>query len=246
LSRFQKNKVDIDIQQDVALETLSGAPNYQAWLASLALPFFGSNPLEIGSGNGDYADLWRVSGVKNLTLNEVDANRLMFLKNRFAEFPDIDVNTLEQLDNADSEFSSCSSFNVLEHVENDVQLLERMSNWVKPGGHVFVLVPAFPFAYSEFDAKIGHFRRYTKKSLRRSMEDAGLVDVKTRYINPLGLIAWFILMKMLKGSPNSGLAVKIWDSTVIPVTRQLERLVKVPFGQSCIGVGLVDVKKRSH
>ena len=78
------------------------------------------------------------------------------------------------------------------------------------------------------------------------MEDAGLVDVKTRYINPLGLIAWFILMKMLKGSPNSGLAVKIWDSTVIPVTRQLERLVKVPFGQSCIGVGLVDVKKRSH
>ena len=243
MSRFQSDKEEIDVRQDTTLETLSGAPNYQAWLASLARPYFGQNPIEIGSGNGDYAEVWRKSGLEVLTLNEVDADRLSLLKNRFAEFPGIEVLTLEQLDNSASNYTSCISFNVLELVENDVHLLEKMTNWITPGGHVFVLVPAFPFAYSEFDSQIGHFRRYTKKSLQQSMEAAGLVEVKTKYVNPIGLLAWFVLMKLLKGTPNSGLAVRIWDSTVIPVTRRIERFVAAPFGQSCIGIGVVDTKQ---
>ena len=51
-----------DLQLEV-LETLADARNYNDWVSSLAFPYLGDDPLEIGSGLGDQAALWLERGL---------------------------------------------------------------------------------------------------------------------------------------------------------------------------------------
>ena len=52
------------------LESLASAQNYIAWLASLARPYLGDDPLEVGAGAGDYAAAWLAGGLQRITLSE--------------------------------------------------------------------------------------------------------------------------------------------------------------------------------
>ena len=64
-----------------------------------------------------------------------------------------------------AEHSAVVSFNVLEHIEDDVGALASFAGLVRPGGAIVVLTPACPFAMSPFDREIGHLRRYSRRSL---------------------------------------------------------------------------------
>ena len=55
--RVAKVTGDSKLQSEV-LEDLSDARRYRRWLADLAQPFLGEDPIEIGSGTGDYALEW--------------------------------------------------------------------------------------------------------------------------------------------------------------------------------------------
>jgi hypothetical protein len=59
--------------QHSVLEALEGARNYNGWLASLARPYLGDDPLEIGSGRGTYVALWLEAGIERFTATEIDA-----------------------------------------------------------------------------------------------------------------------------------------------------------------------------
>jgi hypothetical protein len=50
--------IEHDDVQSRVLEDLSKAVNYRRWLAGLAAPYLGDDPIEIGAGNGDYAVEW--------------------------------------------------------------------------------------------------------------------------------------------------------------------------------------------
>ena len=45
----------LDTFQTEILEVVQSAVNYRKWLARLTYPYLGDNPLEFGSGMGDYA-----------------------------------------------------------------------------------------------------------------------------------------------------------------------------------------------
>jgi len=64
---------DSQLQSEV-LEDLSDARAYRRWLADLARPHLGPDPLEIGSGTGDYALEW-VPDVTSFTCTEADQSR---------------------------------------------------------------------------------------------------------------------------------------------------------------------------
>jgi SAM-dependent methyltransferase len=55
---------------------------------------------------------------------------------------------------------------VLEHVEDAGNLLERVVACAKPGAHVLVTVPAGMELWSEHDTALGHLRRYEPETLR--------------------------------------------------------------------------------
>jgi len=222
---------DQRIQSEV-LEGLATAVNHRRWFVELALPYLGDNPIEIGSGLGDYAIEW-AEHLPRFTATEADPDRLVLLKERMADHPNIDVRQmLLPAADASGEYSAAVSYNVLEHIEDHVGALRSMAELVRPGGRIILIVPAFMFAMSQVDIATGHIRRYTKKSMRAAMTAAGLRIEKLHYANALGLIGYYGATSIFKLAPKEGPMVKVYDSLVLPVTKAAERVVKPPFGQS--------------
>ena len=223
--------------QSAVLEDLSEAVRYRRWLAGLARPYLGEHPIEIGSGTGDYALEW-APDVRRFTATEADETRLSALGARFADHPVVSTRRLllgQVGDSPDGVHTAAVAFNVLEHIPDDVAALRAMAALVRPGGAVVLVVPAFPSAMSRFDRAIGHQRRYTRASLRAALTGAGLSVRRLRYVNPVGLMAWYVMVKALDRTPRNGPALRLYDRMVVPVARALDHL-PVPFGQSVFAV----------
>jgi ubiquinone/menaquinone biosynthesis C-methylase UbiE len=235
------------LQSDV-LEELSDARHYRRWLADMARPHLGEDPIEIGSGTGDYAIEW-LPGVEAFTATEADEDRYKGLVARFSDDEDITVRYLllgEARDPSDvdeARHSAAVAYNVFEHIPDDVGALRDMSRLVRPGGAVVLLVPAFPSAMSRFDRAIGHQRRYTRASLGAIITGAQLLVEELRYINPAGLLTWYLTVKLLRMTPRNGPLLRFYDRTIVPLARLADRL-PTPFGQSLFAVARVPGRLR--
>jgi SAM-dependent methyltransferase len=225
---------DTNLQSEV-LEDLTDAVNYQRWLADLTRPYLGDNPIELGGGIGDYAAAW-LTTVPRLTVTEADDSRFKVLAERFVDDERVTVRQLFLPTRERAEHSAAVALNVLEHLEDDVDALRSVAGLVRPGGAIVLIVPAFPFAMSRFDRSIGHFRRYTVGSLRAALEGAGLRVEQIRYINPIGLVNWYLACRLLGMTPRNGILLRAYDRLVVPAARRLERSWRPPFGQSVFAV----------
>jgi SAM-dependent methyltransferase len=225
--------------QLTVLEALAGAHNYNAWIVSLTVPHLGAWPLEIGSGLGDHAEAWLAAGVERVTVSDHDQAMLTRLSNRFhgAWERRIDVVQLNPLDPPERSHTAVVAVNVLEHIEDDVGALRGARRLVRPGGKVVIFAPAHEWAMSAFDKNIGHVRRYTVGTLRHALRAGGWEPVDVRYINPSGLVAWLVGMKVLRLVPSDGAVLAAWDRIVVPISRRVEEHVRMPFGQSVFAVG---------
>jgi SAM-dependent methyltransferase len=67
-----------------------------------------------------------------------------------------------------------AAFEVLEHIESDQQALSEWTHYLRPGGEVFISVPAHPERWNPADEWAGHFRRYTRQSLSDLAAASGL------------------------------------------------------------------------
>lgn len=86
-----------------------------------------------------------------------------------------------------STYDVVCAFEVLEHIEDDRAALADWVEFVRPGGHLVMSVPAFQERFGPMDTHAGHFRRYSPDQLRTLLEAAGLTDVEiTVYGWPLG------------------------------------------------------------
>src|SRR3954447_5407822 len=221
---------DGELQSDL-LEELTEAVNYRSWLVSLALRYLGARPLEVGSGNGDYAAEFAALGLR-ITASEGEPGRVEQLAERFDSLPDVTVRQLTLPVTERGDYTGVVAYNVLEHIPDDLAAVRALAGLVRPGGAVVLFVPAFSFAFSALDARIGHQRGYRKRDVERLCRTAGLTVERLHYVNSLGLLAWFVGMRLLRLSPQSGPLLKLWDSYVIPLLRRVESRFRPPFGQS--------------
>lgn len=221
--------------QSAVLEDLSDAVNYQRWLADLVRPYLGDDPLEIGSGIGDYAALW-LPDVRHFTATEADPQRLVALKTRFAHDPKVTVRELLLPAPQTATHSSIVALNVWEHIDDHVGALRSAMDLLRPGGRIVLIVPAFEAAMSRFDREIGHVRRYTRASLGEALSSAGLEIEQLRYVNPMGLISWYVVCKLLRQRPKNGVMLRTYDRFAVPALRKAEQGRQPPFGQSVFAV----------
>jgi ubiquinone/menaquinone biosynthesis C-methylase UbiE len=225
---------DQRVQAEV-LEGLATAVNHRRWFVELALPHLGDNPIEVGSGLGDYALEWAPHFAR-FTATEADPERLVLLKERLAGVPTVNVRELLLPSEEEGDFTGVVSYNVLEHIVDHVGALRSMGQLVRPGGAVVIIVPAFMFAMSPVDIATGHVRRYTKKTLAAAMTQAGLRVEKIHYANALGLLGYYTATSIFRLAPREGPMVKVYDRVVLPVTKAVEQVVRPPFGQSVFAV----------
>jgi len=63
---------------------------------------------------------------------------------------------------------------VVEHVQNDVDLVAKYAAKVRPGTRFVVTVPAFMWLWSGHDVFLEHYRRYTLRGIERTLRAGGL------------------------------------------------------------------------
>ena len=72
---------------------------------------------------------------------------------------------------------------LLEHLEDDILALKRLSEILTKEGCLLITVPAFSFLWGRHDEVFHHKRRYTSKRLEKTLYDAGFVVQKITYTN---------------------------------------------------------------
>lgn len=227
-----------DAELEETLDNLDGAGNYAAWIFEHVNPHLGKEVLEVGAGYGTFTGLLSTNSTR-VVATDVSERCAGILRARFADDPRV---TVLQGSTAAAAglppFDSAVLINVLEHIEDDDGALRELSATLKPGGRLILWVPAFALLYSDFDRKIGHYRRYRAAGLKARLSGAGYEVTDIRYVNSVGALAWLVVARLLHRAPTGGLSVKVYDSYFVPVLKRVEGRWGTPFGQSLFAVAV--------
>lgn len=127
--------------------------------------------LEVGCGSG--AILYELArrGFSGLGVETSDRARHV-AEHLVAGFGGFEVSTA--LPVPSESFDYLLSFEVLEHIEDDIAALRQWVERLKPGGKCLLSVPAHRDRWDITDIMAGHFRRYDKDDVVKIVADAGL------------------------------------------------------------------------
>ncbi len=177
-----------------------------------------SQLVDFGAGTGTFSAALRRQGY-NVACVEIDPALRSSLENQgFSCYPNIDAFPEESLD-------FVFSLNVLEHIEDDLGTLSRIAARLKPGGRMYLYVPAFDLLYSSMDRKVGHYRRYTKGNLLPRLRQAGFHILRARYADSLGFAA-SLFFKWFGNSQGELSPTGLWlyDRVAFPLSYLLDFL----------------------
>ena len=221
------------------LDLFARAANWKAYFGATLAPFIRGDVLEVGAGIGQTTRHLCDGRQRSWTCLEPDpalAHRLMRDESVRAlrPTPSVRVGTTGSL-GADPRYDAILYIDVLEHIEHDREELERAAALLAPNGALIVLSPAFPFLFSDFDRSVGHFRRYTARSLAAVMP-ARLRRVRLHYLDSVGFLASLANRALLRQSMPTAAQIGLWDGWMVPVSRLVDPLFSRLFGRSVIAV----------
>jgi SAM-dependent methyltransferase len=216
-------------------ERMARARNYFAWQHRLIVGHLGRRVIEIGCGIGNFTGL--LLDREAIIAIDAEPGCIDRLQSRYPDRPGLHAFTCDIISPAffglaSFRADSCLCLNVLEHIEDDRDALCRMASVLMPGGIVILLVPAFSSLYGGIDERLGHYRRYTRKSMSRLAASAGLSVKTAHYVNAIGFFGWWLNAHILKRQAQSETQIEFFDHYVVPVASRVENWMRPPFGQS--------------
>jgi len=227
---------DADSELGASLDNLDDATNYARWIVEMMSPYVQGDVIEIGAGHGTMAE--HLSSLGPVTASELSTRAAQRLRDRFADHPDVTVveGPVDQV-MGNEQFDSAVLINVLEHIPDDVAALQAIFAGLRPNGCVAIFVPAHESLYSSFDHLIGHHRRYRRSTLAETMTRAGFEIEEIRYVNLPGLVAWFLVARLLNQRPTHSVLATTFDRLIVPVLRRAEKRYTMPTGVSLLAIG---------
>ena len=221
-----------------SLINIAEAKRFNRWMYSQYEPFIRwGSVLEIGSGIGNMSDF--LLEADRLYLSEYEDRYRQVLQDKYAGRSNVEIHGID-LDNVETEryrnhrFDTIISTNVLEHIENDQGAVQAISDIMHADTHMITVVPAHPFLYGEIDRLAHHYRRYTRKSLLKLLENCGQEVIHFQYFNKLSAIPWYVKTCVFKNANISKRDIRLVER-LVPIFHY-ERYLPLPFGQSIITV----------
>jgi SAM-dependent methyltransferase len=242
-----KERDNVHEDPEAGLETLeifSHTDLFNRWMFDTLSPYCRGHVLEIGSGIGNLSALL-LEKFDRVSLSDIRGDYCETLCRRFSAHRHLGkVHRMDLGEPAwdatypelSGKFDSILTANVVEHIRDDVQAISNCHRLLAPGGRLVVLVPAYEFLYNSFDELLGHYRRYTRKSLSALLEKGGFRLVDTRYFNAVGVLGWWFSGVVLgkKKLPGGQLAVY---NKLVPLIRLADLVTMNRIGLSIVAVG---------
>ena len=148
--------------------------------------------LDFGAGSGTNSAM--LSNYGDVYVYEKDKNIQDYLKKKFEKNSNIFV--LEEI-NENIFFDLIIASDVIEHIENDDNIIKFLYKILKVDGKILITVPAYNFLYTERDKVLGHFRRYNSNMLKKKTEKYFKI-IKLSYYNFFLFFLSLILFLFLK------------------------------------------------
>ena len=219
------------------LDALAQAHNYYRWLMRRFRPYLGRRVVEVGAGIGTIGQhLLAQPGVEELVLIEPAANNYPLLERRYRGDPRVRTLNGYLEEQAPLAADSIVAVNVLEHVADDLTFLQAARRSLRHGGRLLVFVPAVQAIYGSLDRVFEHHRRYGRHQLADRLCAAGFRIDQLRYANSIGVVAWFLMGRMLRRTTLGAASVRYYDRAVIPWLSAIEDRVPPPIGQSLLAI----------
>jgi SAM-dependent methyltransferase len=142
-------------------------------------------------------------------------------------------------------FDVVCAFDVIEHCEPEETALAEVRRVLRPGGRLVLSVPAYSWAWSDFDVANGHHRRYTRARAEAAVEHAGFTVHRSTYAfaSVFPLFAAERMARKVRRSAHGGPAdivpvpqlPKPLNDALLAMSRLDRRLLErrdLPFGSS--------------
>lgn len=223
--------------QGTELALFATAVNWRSYWTSLVDPYLCGEVLEVGAGLGSVtkrlharACVWHAMEPDP----HMAASISDWVVGDHADNVKVHCGTLADLP-ATPAFDVVLYADVLEHIQEDAQELASAIARLRAGGHLVVLVPAHQALFSPFDARIGHFRRYSLASIR-AIAPVGGREVFAGYLDAIGLAASVTNRFVLRSGEPTPKQVGLWDRLMVPMSRRVDPLIRHRLGKSVMVV----------
>lgn len=236
-----------DVYGFSTLDHISGADRFNRWMYETIKPFCRGRILEIGGGIGNISQCFLDDG-EELVVTELQQEYCEMIKSRLGHHPNLkSVITMDIVDpefdlkysDLLASFDTVFALNVVEHIADHQKALANCKKLLKPGGQLIILVPAFQSIFNHFDTALGHFRRYTAKSLQPVFEANHIPVIYTRYFNLIGIAGWWLSGSLLRKKVIPEGQMKLYNFFV-PLFRIIDKMTSKWLGLSVIMVGKVE------
>jgi glycosyltransferase involved in cell wall biosynthesis len=224
------------------LDSLSNARRLTEWSVKTIEPYLGQRIIEIGSGTANISR--QIPRRESLTVSDRDEEYLRLLSLAFrdqdnVEVLKLDLNCAGDFEDVAQRYDTVLCLNVLEHIRDDRTALKRMASLLEPGGRLVLQVPQHQGLFGEMDKALGHFRRYDVHDLRDKLTTAGFEVEHLQNFNAVGILGWYLNVRLLGRKEMSKVQLKLFDS-LVPILQRIEAKLSLP------GLALIAVARIPH
>ncbi len=212
------------------LARLSRAEKFNSWMADTIRPYVGQNVLEIGAGIGNITKEFMPK--KNYFASDINPLYLQILNNFTHNKPYLTVSYLNiedvtELRKNKKFFDTVICLNVMEHLDDDLGVLNNIANILEIDGRAVILVPRGPFLFGSLDEVLGHKRRYSKKTLKELISKSDFEIDELIQFNKVSMLPWFLNGKILK-KRTFGFFQIFMMNLLTPIFRKIDRFLPWP------------------
>ena len=196
--------------------------------------------LDLGCGPGIYFDTIMTYSPARYVGADYSPDYLEKLRAMMAENPNCETLLLDLLDPGawrrftGERFDDIFCFDVIEHLKDDRAALENIHKIMKTTGakRLFLKVPALQSIYGTNDRAIGHYRRYSRRTMIALLGQMPFRIESIGYHNFPGILSWFLVGRILKRQLAVSKEEGRFFNLAVPVIETVERFLPPPVGLS--------------